>query len=84
MCALDVLDIRGLVKNFSAFDCCSKHAPRTANREKKGGGGSYTRNRDREMEGGRLEEDEEIGCWMADATSTFVENYTVENKADRT
>lgn len=38
MCALDVLDIRGLVKNFSAFDCCSKHAPRTANREKKGGG----------------------------------------------
>lgn len=41
MCALDVLDIRGLVKNFSAFDCCSKHAPRTANRGKRG---SYTRN----------------------------------------
>lgn len=41
MCALDVLDIRGLVKNFSAFDCCSKHAPRTAKRGKRG---SYTRN----------------------------------------
>lgn len=45
MCAtLDVLDIRGLVKNFSAFDCCSKHAPRTANRSGRGGkGGRVTR-----------------------------------------
>lgn len=61
----DVLDIRGLVKNFSAFDYCSKHAPRTANRSGRGGGGREDElhaERDGEMEAGRLEEDEEIGC----------------------
>lgn len=76
MCALRVLDTCGLVKNFSAFDCCSKHAPRTANREAEG---NRTERRRPEGEGGRGDR-----LLNGGLHSTFAGDHMVENKADRT
>ena len=85
MCAtLDVLDIRGLVKNFSAFDCCSKHAPRTANRSGRGGEGrtSYTRN---ETERWKPEDWKRMRRSVVEWRTRLRPSpvcYTVENKAE--